>query len=390
MKVVFLSLLAVLCLGTVAGEPRKAAELKIDVYEWGEDSVLVSCRGWSASVARYDTLVARNGKLTYTAVLGEPTAVVVTPLRAMEPKVRVRGWYTPASLSVTTLLLPGTRQRIKGWVDDHGWLNYQASGTDRYCSDEAKVRSLTLPYRARIDTIERRLIVAPQGKMKGWYELRKEVLDQIDSVQLTFLDRFPSTPVAGALLRSARYSDRFFDYEKRIKPKVRNGLFKEQIDRLVEQEEAYQAVQKAKEEVVVGAIAPPIELPDSSGVVRRLDELKGKWVVIDFWGTWCGWCLHGIPEMKKAYEKHQNVVEFLGVACNDKEQPWRAALVDFALPWVNVFESSKGALSAPARYGVDAYPTKIVVDPQGEIVLKTTGEDPAFYTALDQLINTQQ
>ena len=53
-------------------------------------------------------------------------------------------------------------------------------------------------------------------------------------------------------------------------------------------------------------MAPDFELPDLQGNPLKLSSLRGKYVVLDFWGSWCVWCIRGIPKMKEAYAKHKD------------------------------------------------------------------------------------
>ena len=114
-----------------------------------------------------------------------------------------------------------------------------------------------------------------------------------------------------------------------------------------------------------------------------LSSLRGKYVVLDFWGSWCGWCIKGIPDMKKYYAKYKDRMEILGIDCRDTEAKWKAAVEKYELPWLHV--RNAGNLDVSKLYGVPGYPTKIVVDPKGKIAKIVVGEDPAFYTYLDEL-----
>lgn len=378
-KKVLLVALGFCSLAVAAGEPKQA-ELKVDIYQWGADTVLLYRTSWSeGSRQECDTLVMADGRLSYRVALTEPVWVMLLP----------KGVGRFETKAVTTAIFPGSKQRIDGQQDKKGVLHYTAKGSDRYFSDAAIVRSLLLPTRLKMDSVDMALLRAKKEQREALLAKRRVLGEAIDSLKLLFLERFPSSPVAGELLGSARYSDKFFDYEKRLSFKVRGGVFKAQIDDWAAKERAYQAVQRAKDSIVVGAEAPPIELPDSSGVVHTLAQMKGRWVVVDFWGSWCGWCIKGIPAMKVAHEKYGAKVAFFGVACNDKEEPWRGALVKYGFPWINVFDGGKGVESTSVRYGVEGYPTKVVVNPEGKIALKVVGEDPQFYAQLEQLINKQ-
>lgn len=135
--------------------------------------------------------------------------------------------------------------------------------------------------------------------------------------------------------------------------------------------------------VVEGALAPDFTLKDLQGKPLALISLRGKYVVLDFWGSWCGWCVKGIPDMKRYYEKYRDKMEILGIDCRDKEEVWKAAVEKHALPWLHV--RNEGDPDVSLLYAVSGYPTKIVVDPEGKIAKIVVGESPEFYEYLDQL-----
>lgn len=140
--------------------------------------------------------------------------------------------------------------------------------------------------------------------------------------------------------------------------------------------------EKSKASIVSGNKAPDFKFTTLDGKQITLASFKGKYLLVDFWGTWCGWCIKGIPAMKAAYAKHRAKVEFLGVCCGDTDQKWRASVAHHELPWVNVLE---GDSQLSARYAVGGFPTKVLIDPDGKIVEVFMGESPELYKKLDQL-----
>ena len=130
-------------------------------------------------------------------------------------------------------------------------------------------------------------------------------------------------------------------------------------------------------------LAPDFELPDLQGNPLKLSSLRGKYVVIDFWGSWCIWCIRGFPHMKEAYAKYKDKMEILGVDCNDTESKWKAAVEENKLPWLHVYCPMDAKVTDD--YGITGFPTKIVIAPDGKIYKSIVGEDPAFYTMLDEL-----
>ena len=137
-----------------------------------------------------------------------------------------------------------------------------------------------------------------------------------------------------------------------------------------------------------GTPAPDFTLKDINGQDVSLSQFEGHWVVLDFWGSWCRYCIQGIPDMKEAYEKYHPLgLEIIGIDCNEPEEPWKAAVSKYELPWVNVYNPMPRGEGVGALYGVAAYPTKILIDPEGKVYSVYLGEDPAFYTLLSEIFS---
>lgn len=132
-----------------------------------------------------------------------------------------------------------------------------------------------------------------------------------------------------------------------------------------------------------GKLAPDFTLKSIDGTDLSLSSLRGKYLILDFWGSWCIWCIKGFPEMKKYYEKYADRMEILGVDCGDTEEKWKAAVQKHELKWKQVYNPRDSKLIA--QYAISGFPTKIVIDPEGKIIKTIVGEDPAFYEFLDEL-----
>lgn len=87
--------------------------------------------------------------------------------------------------------------------------------------------------------------------------------------------------------------------------------------------------------------------------------------------------------MKEYYEKYKGKFEIVGIDCNDTQEKWKAAVEKHQLPWLHVYNSKDDNVNV--AYAIEGYPTKILIDPQGKINKVIVGEDPAFYTYLDEL-----
>lgn len=146
-----------------------------------------------------------------------------------------------------------------------------------------------------------------------------------------------------------------------------------------------ETVEAQVDEAQAEGLAPDFELPNLQGSTTKLSSLRGKYVVLDFWGSWCIWCIRGIPNMKTYYAKYKDKMEILGVDCRDTEEKWKAAVAEHNLPWLQVRCPDDKLQAIAAQYSIEGFPTKVVIDPQGKLVKTVVGEDPEFYTFLDEL-----
>ena len=131
--------------------------------------------------------------------------------------------------------------------------------------------------------------------------------------------------------------------------------------------------------------APAFTLKNTEGKDVSLSDFRGKWVILDFWGTWCPWCIKGFPKLKEAYSTYKDKLEVIGIDCRDSEKAWKDGVVKHELPWVNVYNPDSNT-QLLEQYQVQGFPTKVLVNPEGRIAAIATGEDPTFYTRLSQLI----
>lgn len=126
-----------------------------------------------------------------------------------------------------------------------------------------------------------------------------------------------------------------------------------------------------------GAMAPDFTLTDTQGKEVSLSDYRGQWVLLDFWGSWCGPCRQSNPSLVKLYAKYKDKgFHILGLAVNDKEEKLAKAIKEDGITWrnVNLSQNENGSV-LPTIYGIRGVPSKFLIDPQGKIVLIEVGYD---------------
>ena len=122
--------------------------------------------------------------------------------------------------------------------------------------------------------------------------------------------------------------------------------------------------------VAIGAIAPDLEYPDPDGKMRKLSDLRGKVVLLDFWASWCGPCRRENPNVTKIYAQyHDKGFEVFSVSLDSDAASWKRAIETDKLVWPNhVSDLKKWQSQAAATYGVRSIPSTFLLDKEGRIV----------------------
>lgn len=198
---------------------------------------------------------------------------------------------------------------------------------------------------------------------------RKEILEfvnQIEKTNFEFVLKNPNS-YASAILLGARLDlnslpiDSAKYYYQSLNAEVQSSYWGKKV---------FQNLQ-AKENSTLGKIAPSFKLKDINGKEIALADYKNKkYVLLDFWASWCLPCRESTPAIKLLYEKYQKLgLEIISVSIDDKEKSWRAAVAKDEIPWRNILVGSKSdPNSLKTLYNVVPVPDYILIDKEGKII----------------------
>ena len=187
-------------------------------------------------------------------------------------------------------------------------------------------------------------------------------------------------------------ADSVESYMALLPERALDGMFRPLLEQT--RKKAAEALLKkmARAGLTTGAAAPDFSLPDIDGNKITLSALKGKTVLLDFWGTWCHACISGIPELKQAAAKYADRLVVVSIDCKDDKEAWQAGVEKYGLGWINLREegSMPSSEKPTVLYNVTAFPTKVVIGADGRIREIAIGEFPEFYDQLDRIMEDER
>lgn len=393
MKKISLALLGLLALQACNSSNSGKTSIIIDAP--GKEEIIISMLSPDA-VTNLDTLKSTDGKFSYEIAVDTADFMMITSGNARVPffvtgtenieiklgeeilggvsRYEISGNAESARIKEITdkvydagLYIDSIGNIIGQYRDSANFIQVRAEQQKNF---EAKAEETSLALRALIDEDPgnmANLFVWPQSLGNIQLVNAEEHLEYYSKVEEAINERYPNNPHA-------------VNFSKQLE------LTKQQIAMTKAMEEKQNALS-------FGNPAPDIALPDTSGTIRKLSDLKGQVVLVDFWAAWCRPCRAANPTVVKIYNQYKDrgftvfSVSFDGLRQQSNPRAeWLKAIKDDQLSWPNHVSDLKGWESAAGQiYGIQSIPFTVLVDQDGNIV-KTRVDLNELPSILDQLL----
>lgn len=287
--------------------------------------------------------------------------------------------------------VPGEEMQVTGAIRG----KYEISGSRYYMQWREALQTLSPIINKQANTVREMAKMEEKGlnadSIKKYRQQYYTPLNrQLNDAILGFISEHPDYDISTALL--IVYHVKGNDLERGlglISEKARNGCMKEVYDQF---SEGFRKSKQRNVEIsakrVIGMDAPDFSLVTLDGQTLTISSLRGKYVVLDFWGSWCGYCISAFPKMKEHYQKNKAKYEIVGVNCYDTQEEWRLAVEKYQLPWLQVI-NGKENMDITKKYGVQAYPTYVIISPEGKIIKWIVDDVDMYRRCMDEIMENR-
>lgn len=366
MRKVFYALMALL--GIVSCAPRHSF---VGYIQGVDDGRLLLCYSSNAGSDTFvaDTLVISDGKFVWDAPVEENGILMIIPFGNFIDKLDL---YYVANENV---------------VIDGSMTDYKMSGSsfyEDYGEYQSQIAYLDEELRSLWHWLEDHPDADIYDKDGEFYPRERKIKAAKDSIAISFIESHPDSDFS-AYLATAVPAGLYEKALSLLSGKAKNGKLSKEINDRILSIQGEDIRQASGSSIYEGAIAPDFTLKTSDGGSFTLSDCRGGYVLLDFWGTWCHWCVAGLPELRKVYSTYSDRLTIVSVDCGDSENTWMKFLSENDMPWIQVYNSKEDHIDS--HYSVPGYPGFYLIDPEGKIKAMFAGEPDGFVECIGSLID---
>lgn len=348
--------------------------IKGNIEGAGDGTAIMTIPIGREKVKTGDTVKMKNGSFTFTGKLQEPSSVTIQVCPENQQ---------PAALG---LIAENARITLSGkWADVEERYGYRSikhvkvegSLNDKVYREISEVWSNLQKepqFKEYVDVQAKLDELRKSEDKEAYYKYEEETEEIAEQFKREVKKRQKDLILKNSTVESVVSQLRFLQNDMELAelesifnalaPNVQNSNFakdvKEEID--------------GRRRVQPGMPAPDFTLETPDGSRLSLSDLRGKYVILDFWASWCRPCRASFPEMKKLHAEYKNRnVEILGITNDSRKAEWLKALEEDKLPWLQVIDEFP-VPHTPAKvatlYAIPYLPTLMLIDPDGKIVGK--------------------
>jgi thiol-disulfide isomerase/thioredoxin len=244
-------------------------------------------------------------------------------------------------------------------------------------------------YLALIDTIDEAFDALPEEEQDaGEEEYRAQIKvanDRYDRFFFGIIENNKDNLIPVAFMKTYRIKvgpDRFNELIESDVPYAKHPYvleIKRRYDAYDAEEKAREKEREERKQTVIGQKFLDLEEADPDGNLHRLSEYvgQGRWVLVDFWASWCGPCKKEMPNVIAAYRKYHDMgFDVVGLSFDEEKDEWVKAIDRWDMPWIHLSDLKFFKSVAGEVYTVNSIPDNLLIDPQGTVVARgLLGED---------------
>ncbi|WP_256003994.1 TlpA disulfide reductase family protein [Pedobacter deserti] len=318
-----------------------------------------------------DSVKVIAGRYTISGTLPIPAHVKIS--RKVQGAVIASIIAAPGTQQVITLPAVITRDRASAEKRNLPMITIKDSSIVRGSVSDSLFKNVT-------DAARKAFLTVPDRAKLGFIGILTKMSELLQAQIITEIKQHPSSPIAPMLVLKVisdyRINRQLADSLLAMLPRDVQPPVAKEMSRLFEISDAAARKNRAERQKVgpaIGTEAPVFSMNDTTGKPVSIREFRGKYVLIDFWASWCAPCRLENPSLVKAYKEFKDKgFEIIGVSLDDAKlkQAWIKAIHDDGLHWTQLSDLQGWKNAAAALYDVKAIPQNFLLDPSGKIIDK--------------------